>query len=82
MKQYHLTNSVLKDLPAKNLVKEPPQKNIPHVIRLLILVENFAGKEGLIFYLSQVNEHAYKQKEKIDDWKSFENLLNKDSKYV
>ena len=32
--------------------------------------------------MSQVNEHVYKQKAKFDDWKSFENLLNKDSKNV
>ena len=66
---------------AKKLVKEA--KNIPHLIRLLILAENFAGKKRLTFYLSQVNEHdVYKQKAKFNDWKSFENLLNKDLKYV
>ena len=43
----------MKDLLAKKLVKEP--KNIPHVIRLLILAENFVDKKRLTFYLSQVN---------------------------
>ena len=52
-----LTNSFLKDPSAKKVVKEP--RNIPHVIRLLILAENFAGKKRLTFYLSQVNEHVY-----------------------
>ena len=77
MKQWLLTDPFLKDPSAKKLVKEP--KNIPHVIRL---AENFAGKKRLTFYLSQVNEHVYKQKAKFDDWKGFENLLNKESKYV
>ena len=55
---------------------------MPHVIRLLILAGNFADKKRLTFYLSQVNEHVYNQKAKFDDWKSFENLLNKYLKYV
>ena len=80
MKQRLLIDSFLKDLFAKKLLKEPIY--IPHVTRLLILAENFAGKKGLTFYLSQVNGHAHKQKAKFDDQKSFENLLNKDSKYV
>ena len=48
----------LKDPSTKKLVKEP--KNLPHVIRLLILAKNFAGKKRLTFYMSQVNEHVYK----------------------
>ena len=58
-----LTNSFLKDPSAKKVVKEP--RNIPHVIRLLILAENFAGKKRLTFYLSQVNEHVYNRKRNL-----------------
>ena len=49
----------LKDLLAKKLVRCKRTKNIPHVIRLLTLTENFTGKKQRTFYLSQVNEHEY-----------------------
>ena len=42
-----LTDSFLKDLSAKKLVKEA--KRILHVIMPLILAENFAGKQSTKF---------------------------------
>ena len=36
------------------------KKNIPHVTKLLILAENFAGKKGQTFDLSQVNQYPCK----------------------
>ena len=42
-----LTDSFLKDLSAKKLVKKA--KRIPHVIMPLILAENFAGKKTTKF---------------------------------
>ena len=42
-----LTDSFLKDLSAKKLVKEA--RRIPHVIMPLILTENFAGKKTTIY---------------------------------
>ena len=39
----HLFVQRLEDLSANKLVKKP--KNIPHVISLLILAENFPGKK-------------------------------------
>ena len=57
-------------------------KIYPSCNKTLKLAENFADKKRLTFYLSQVNEHVYKQKAKFYDWKGFKNLLTKDSKYV
>ena len=43
-----LTDSFLKDLSAKKLVKEA--KRILHVIMPLILAENYAGKKSTKFW--------------------------------
>ena len=50
--------------------KAPPKGMNP-----LFVSDKSAGKKRLIFDLSYINEHLYKDKIKFDDWKCFENYL-------
>ena len=62
-----LTDSI-KDLLANKLLKET--NNIPHIINLLSVAENSAGKKRLILELRYVNKHIYTHKVKFDKFSS------------
>ena len=70
-------NEALKELIESNCVIEVQNK--PHVINPLSVSTNSGGKKRLILDLRYVNKHLWKQSVKLEDWKTFQNYVKKNS---